>query len=77
MDIHRHLGALEARADGHDRENEQIREHLTSMDAKLDKVLEIVSNAKFGLRVVVSVGAAASAIGGFIVAYLGGGHFGG
>jgi len=61
------IGMHEARLDAHNDRIGRLEGQLASIESKLDAVLETVSNAKFGVRLLWSIGAVATAMGGFAV----------
>jgi hypothetical protein len=62
-DLHRDVGALEARADAQD-------ERLRRIEAKVDALIEAVAQSKGGIRMLIALGSLGATLAGLIGAWI-------
>ena len=61
--IHRNIGALEARANAQE-------ERLKRIESKVDTIVDVVSQSRGGIRMLISVGSIAAALAGVLGAWI-------
>lgn len=70
QEIHRELGAHDARLDSLEKELHAAREDMRRIFEKLDSINTTLAEAKGGWRTFMAVGGAGVAIGGFLISVL-------
>jgi archaellum component FlaC len=68
--LHAHMDRLDAI----DERFEKVDEKIEMMDSKLDKILETLNMARGGLKMLLSIGALAGAIGALVARFFNAGH---